>query len=453
MQYAEEYSAAAAAPSRTGSRAASSGGGGAAAVIAEEYFASYDDLNVHQTMLHDEPRMAFYRDAIAGDPAIRGSVVLDAGAGTGVLSLFAALYGGARRVIAVEASAFLCDGIRRTLRQYPSDVQARIHVVHSALEDVSLASLRRCGALSVDDDAVDFIVSEWIGFYLLHERMLQSVVACRRQLASPSPNGTSRLPRMIPNTATLYVALVDVEPLKDAIRRQWTFAPSAPGGGSIALHGFAETDITSRLSKSPLVEVVPPACVIGGHGVVGGDAPSGPHARGCQALVAPSSHRGAKVVACWDLEDDGLTPESLDVVVGQVRFAFSAPHTAAAPPSRTENDTPRVAGGVIIWFDVAYDISAVCPAAASQPGTRVSPPRHVIARLDTSPFSAPTHWKQTLVLFPDGASIPVADLQRDGDVVGVHLRLSCAEGSRCYDIQLELFDGAATDAEAATAED
>ena len=51
------------------------------------YFDSYAHLAIHQEMLRDEARTLAYRDALkACADDIRGKVVLDVGAGTGVLS-------------------------------------------------------------------------------------------------------------------------------------------------------------------------------------------------------------------------------------------------------------------------------------------------------------------------------------------------------------------------------
>lgn len=55
-------------------------------------------------MLKDEPRNTAYHDAIFNNKAdIEGKVVLDVGAGTGILSVFCA-QAGAKKVYAVEAS-------------------------------------------------------------------------------------------------------------------------------------------------------------------------------------------------------------------------------------------------------------------------------------------------------------------------------------------------------------
>ncbi len=61
----------------------------------EEYFQAYADLEVHELMLKDGPRMDAYRNAILGNSALfSGKAVLDVGCGTGVLSMWAAKAGG-----------------------------------------------------------------------------------------------------------------------------------------------------------------------------------------------------------------------------------------------------------------------------------------------------------------------------------------------------------------------
>ena len=55
------------------------------------YFNSYCDLSVHELMLKDRPRTLAYRKFIEENrDLIKGKVVMDIGAGTGILSLFAA---------------------------------------------------------------------------------------------------------------------------------------------------------------------------------------------------------------------------------------------------------------------------------------------------------------------------------------------------------------------------
>ena len=87
------------------------------------------------------------------------------GAGSGILSLFC-YRAGARRVYAVEA----CPGMARPLQEVvtangASDV---VKVISGRVEDIPEL-----------EEQVDVIVSEWMGFYLLHESMLDSVLSAR----------------------------------------------------------------------------------------------------------------------------------------------------------------------------------------------------------------------------------------------------------------------------------
>ena len=70
----------------------------------EHYFTSYDDVSVHRLMVRDAARTEAYRRAVLDNSHLfKDKVVMDVGAGTGVLSLFAK-QAGAKKVYAVEAS-------------------------------------------------------------------------------------------------------------------------------------------------------------------------------------------------------------------------------------------------------------------------------------------------------------------------------------------------------------
>ena len=72
----------------------------------EPYFKSYSQLYVHEMMIKDEKRTDAYMNAIKQNRHLfKGKTVLDVGAGSGILSIFAVKYGGAKHVYAVEMSA------------------------------------------------------------------------------------------------------------------------------------------------------------------------------------------------------------------------------------------------------------------------------------------------------------------------------------------------------------
>ncbi|PHJ22008.1 histone arginine methyltransferase prmt2 [Cystoisospora suis] len=69
------------------------------------YFTSYGDPQVHSYMLRDGPRTSAYHRAVEmNQQFFEDSYVMDVGAGSGILSLFAARTGKAKRVYAVEPS-------------------------------------------------------------------------------------------------------------------------------------------------------------------------------------------------------------------------------------------------------------------------------------------------------------------------------------------------------------
>ena len=58
------------------------------------YFDSYNDIDVHELMLKDKPRTEAYMKFINENKEMfANKVVMDVGAGTGILSLFAAKAG------------------------------------------------------------------------------------------------------------------------------------------------------------------------------------------------------------------------------------------------------------------------------------------------------------------------------------------------------------------------
>ena len=125
-------------------------------------------------MLKDAIRTDAYRDFIyTNKDLVKDKVVLDIGCGTGILSMFAAR-SGAGRVYAVDNSAIL-DKARENV--FTNKLDKVISCIKGKVEEVTLPEL--------GNKKVDFIVSEWMGYTLLYEAMLSSVIVARDKYLAP----------------------------------------------------------------------------------------------------------------------------------------------------------------------------------------------------------------------------------------------------------------------------
>ena len=149
------------------------------------YFGGYSTRRIHELMLKDKHRTLSYRSFLYNNPhLLKDKVVLDVGCGTGILSLFAAK-AGARLVIGVDA-ADIADKAREIVAL--NGYEGRVVIVKGKMEEVKLPV-----------EKVDVIISEWMGYFLLYESMLPSVLFARdRYLTNPA--------HCYPDVAVLYVA-------------------------------------------------------------------------------------------------------------------------------------------------------------------------------------------------------------------------------------------------------
>eukprot|EP00741_Cyanophora_paradoxa_P006907 tig00001049_g6682.t1 len=206
----------------------------------EGYFESYGRWQIHEEMLRDAVRTEAYRDFLYKNPdVVRDKVVLDVGCGTGILSMFATR-AGARHVIGVDRSSIV-ETAREIVRR--NGLEAKVTILRGRVEDL-LPSLPM---------PVDVIISEWMGYFLLYESMLDTVIAARDALlpaeraaagAIPSP------PAVYPNACTMYIAALDV-PERDDPVRYWR-----------NVYGFDMSVVEGQAVLDADVDVYPPEYII-----------------------------------------------------------------------------------------------------------------------------------------------------------------------------------------------
>jgi len=148
-----------------------------------QYFQFYGYLSQQQNMMQDYIRTSTYQSAILQNSnEFKGKVVLDVGAGTGILSYFA-VQAGAKKVYAVEASnmAEFASELSRS-----NGMASTVEVIAGKIEEINLP------------EEVDIIISEPMGYMLFNERMLETYLHAKKWL---KPGGN-----MYPTKGDLYVA-------------------------------------------------------------------------------------------------------------------------------------------------------------------------------------------------------------------------------------------------------
>lgn len=248
---------------------------------------------------------------------------------------------------AIEASglADLCKEIVRA-----NEFQECIEVIQGRAEDVELP---------IQHNTADVLVSEWMGFYLLHEAMLSSVIGVRDKWLR-------RDGLMLPSTATVYMCPVNID---EYVRENLTYWDNTYGFNFTPL----KMRIQERNARSPIIENIQPS--------------------NCLAQPEQVAHFHLNFVATEDLV--------------RIRRSLTFKLNKYA-----------ICHGFAVWFDCDFHDSKdeSVNSLESEVGERSK--NNVV--LSTAPDAMATHWKQTIVLLPNALMVSkgevlccVLELQQD----------------------------------------
>lgn len=164
------------------------------------YFSAYGELHHQKDMLTDTHRMDAYFTAIFANAkaAFEGKIVMDVGTGSGILATWAAK-AGAKKVYAIEYTDMAHNARKLVEANGVSDI---VTVIQGTVEGVKLP-FEEDGLLSgenASERVVDVIISEWMGYMLIRESMLDSVLVARDRYLKKDTG------LMFPSHATIFVA-------------------------------------------------------------------------------------------------------------------------------------------------------------------------------------------------------------------------------------------------------
>eukprot|EP01061_Rhynchopus_euleeides_P015232 TRINITY_DN26073_c1_g2_i3.p1 TRINITY_DN26073_c1_g2~~TRINITY_DN26073_c1_g2_i3.p1 ORF type:complete len:383 (+),score=157.85 TRINITY_DN26073_c1_g2_i3:85-1149(+) len=203
--------------------------------VPDYYFDSYSHYGIHEEMLKDRVRTNSYRNAIYSNKHLfKGKVVLDVGCGTGILCMFAAA-AGARKVIGVDCSSII--------------EQAQQIVKDNGFEDTIVLMRGKMEELTLPEgiEKVDIIVSEWMGYFLLYESMLNTVLWARDRFLQP--DGI-----LLPSHSSMYICGIEDRAYRQEKIDFWD-----------NVYGFSFNSVKQTALLEPLVDVVEPKQVVTTH--------------------------------------------------------------------------------------------------------------------------------------------------------------------------------------------
>lgn len=194
------------------------------------YFDSYAHHGIHEEMLKDEVRTRTYQLAIMQNPQLfKDKIVLDVGCGTGILSMFAA-QAGAKHVYGIDCSSII-DQATKIVET--NGFQEQITLIKGKVEEVNLPV-----------DTVDIILSEWMGYFLLYESMLDTVLYARDKWLVKDG-------LIFPDKAVMYLAAIEDTQVKGERIDFWD-----------DVYGFDMTPIKEMALKEPVVDVVDSKAIV-----------------------------------------------------------------------------------------------------------------------------------------------------------------------------------------------
>ncbi|GAB1526517.1 hypothetical protein RhiTH_009684 [Rhizoctonia solani] len=349
---------------------------------------------IHAVMIQDSVRTSSYATFILSNPQIfKDAVVMDVGCGTGILSMFAAR-AGARKVFAIEASGV---GVKAEQNFKDNGYEDIITLIRGKVENISLPD---------GYTHVDVIISEWMGYSLLYESMLDSVLFARDKFLRAGG-------LMAPSQCRIMANLVEVP---SVIKENVTFWDN--------VYGFNMSSMAKEVYDDALIEVVSADAVLTNDELIK-DIPIQRVTSKNLDFSSPfvlTATRPGKAHALLLYFDTWFTTDGADVP------SDAEPTIAKGEGDVITTDILQIKARPEL---VARRKSSMGPIRKkSMSGEEIIKDGKEVS-FSTGPASMPTHWKQTLFLFRNPVDV------KEGTCISgrLHMRKS-EDNSRELDAEI-----------------
>lgn len=185
------------------------------------YSDTYSHYTSHEPLIKDENRMRIYNQVFSTyEFLIKGKIVLDAGCGTGILSMMIAKRG-AKKVYAIE-STVMADFAKKIIETNGFDDV--VTVIHGDLRSVQIP------------EKVDIIVSSGFGPCLFIDSSFEGIISAKNRLLKP--DGI-----MMPNEARIIGAAISDVSFSNQRKHFWE-----------NVYGFDFSAIKNPSLKEPIID-------------------------------------------------------------------------------------------------------------------------------------------------------------------------------------------------------
>ncbi|KAJ6584357.1 S-adenosyl-L-methionine-dependent methyltransferase [Mycena capillaripes] len=347
------------------------------------YFQSYEANDIHATMIQDKVRTSTYAHFILTNPSLfHDAVVLDVGCGTGILSLFAAR-SGAKRVFAVDASD-IAEKAEKIVKA--NGLDHIITVIRGKVEDITLPD---------GVQQVDVVISEWMGYALLYESMLDSVLRARDRFLKPE--GV-----MAPSQCKMLLALCDASEVSKDRVDFWN-----------DVYGFDLSTMAHDLYDEAIVDVVGPETIL-----------SAPY-------TVKDLHLGAITARQLDFISSFKLVSTVErrTKVNSFILYFDTFFTVDGQPVPEGTEVKVIRENDAVLAEVWPVGGRAAPQRRASGKRPEAAPK--ITSFSTGPQSIPTHWKQTLFLLREPIVV------EEGSIVTGHFHcVKSKTNSRELDVEI-----------------